>query len=76
MDAGHFLQTWELRKDGYEHGFLKYPPDLYEAVCALVEALSRLPSDEEIRVDFEVQDALFVVARTGLPIAETSPSAK
>jgi len=69
MEASQLLQTYQIRKAGYEDGLLKYPPALYEAVCTLVDALGRLPSDEEIRLHFDVGDAVFVVARTGVALA-------
>lgn len=69
MRAGELLEIYRRRQAGYEEGRLRYELILYRAVCTLVEVLAQLPRDEEIRIDDETGEAIFVVARSGVALA-------
>lgn len=70
MEAGNLLQTYQIRKAGYESGLLKYSSSLYGAVCALVDNLGQMASDEEIRIEHNLERGFFIVVRTGAIIGE------
>jgi hypothetical protein len=67
--AGHLLTTYRIRKEGHEKGWVRYVAPFYEAVCALVDRLARLPADEGIQIEERGGDGVFIVARTGIEIA-------
>jgi hypothetical protein len=69
MKAGELLHGYRRRQAGYEEGLLKYDAGLYKAVCALVDRLAQLPSDEEIRINMDAADGVFILARTGIELA-------
>ena len=69
VTARELLITYEIRKEGYERGLLKYGRPLYDAVCGVVRRLAELPVDELVRIDERDGRAVFVVARTGAEIA-------
>jgi hypothetical protein len=69
MKARELLYIYQRRQAGYEKGLLKYGPALYGAVCSLVDRLGQFPGDEEIRIDVEQGDGVFVLAATGVEIA-------
>jgi len=72
VTARELLITYEIRKEGYERGLIKYGRPLYDAVCVLVRRLAERPVDELVRIDDQDGHAVFVVARTGAPIAQMS----
>jgi hypothetical protein len=69
------LTTYQIRREGHEKCWLKYPAPLYDALCALVNRLAQLPPDEAIRIEDRDGDALFIVARTGSEIARLPTAA-
>jgi hypothetical protein len=69
MKARELLHIYRRRQAGYEKGLLKYGPALYGAVCSLVDRLAQFSGDEEIRIDVERGDGVFVLAATGVEIA-------
>jgi hypothetical protein len=69
VTARELLVTYEIRKEGYERGLIKYGRSLYDAVCVLVRRLAEHPVDELVRIEDRDGHAVFVVARTGVEIA-------
>ena len=67
VPARELVDIYSRRRSGYVEGLLKYPADLYEAVCLLLTGLSTIPGEEEVLIDAD--SGTFVVARTGVVLA-------
>jgi hypothetical protein len=50
LTVDHYIRIYDLRKNGYDIGLLKYPSERYEQVCKLLQSLKKCDREAECKL--------------------------